>query len=408
MTNFVFKLPDLGEGTVESEIAEWRVNEGEHITMDEPLVDMMTDKATVEITAPVSGKVVSLAGKPGDIIPVGAELIVFETDENFVGKDTLGPAPEISETLKTEEVKSVQQPSVTKASDIIISQKPLTSPSIRRRAREAGVDLTLVPGTGVKNRISHEDLDKFIRSSETNSAFSTGIKLTQINEVPIIGLRRKIAERMTQSKRSIPHFGYVEEVDITELETLRQHLNENREKDQLKLSYLPFFLQALVKVLKIFPQCNALYDEERGTLRQYAGIHAGIATQTDSGLKVPVIKHVESLDIWQCAAEIQRLAQAARNNTAKKDELSGSTITITSLGALGGIAVTPIINYPEVSIIGINKSEERAVVRNGQIVIRRMMNLSSCFDHRFVDGYDAAQMIQSMKKLLEHPATIFI
>ena len=408
MTNFVFKLPDLGEGTVESEIAEWRVNEGEHITMDEPLVDMMTDKATVEITSPVSGKVISLAGKPGDIIPVGAELIVFETNENVAGQDTPGPAPEISETLKTEEVKSVQQPSVAKVSDIAISQKPLTSPSIRRRAREAGVDLTLVPGTGVKNRISHEDLDKFINNSETNSASATGVKLTQINEVPIIGLRRKIAERMTQSKRNIPHFGYVEEVDITELETLRQHLNENREKNQLKLSYLPFFLQALIKVLKMFPQCNALYDEEHGTLRQYAGIHAGIATQTDSGLKVPVIKHVESLDIWQCAAEIQRLAQAARNNTAKKEELSGSTITITSLGALGGIAVTPIINYPEVSIIGINKSQERAVVRNGQIVIRRMMNLSSCFDHRFVDGYDAAQMIQSMKKLLEHPATIFI
>ena len=376
--------------------------------MDEPLVDMMTDKATVEITAPISGKVVSLAGKPGDVIAVGAELIVFETDENAVEQHTPDLQQDQIGSADEAEVKADKAQPATVPDKVAVSQKPLTSPSIRRRAREAGIDLSMVPGTGVKNRISHEDLDRFIQTDDTSARSTAGNRLTQINEVSVIGLRRKIAEKMQQSKRNIPHFGYVEEIDITELEALRQHLNESREKEQLKLSYLPFFLQALVKVLKMFPQCNALYDQQRGVVQQHAGIHAGIATQTDAGLKVPVVKHVESMDIWECAAEIRRVAQAARNNTAKKEELTGSTITITSLGALGGIAVMPIINDPEVSIIGINKSEQRAVVRNEQIVIRRMMNLSSSFDHRFIDGYDAAQMIQALKKLLEHPATIFM
>lgn len=406
MSQFVFKLPDLGEGTVESEIAEWRVQVGDHIGMDEPLVDMMTDKATVEITAPVSGKIVSQAGKPGDVIAVGSELVVFETGSESETKPS--PASTKKETRHDENSPEKESQTAPSAAVTEISKKPLTSPSIRRRAREANIDLTQVPGSGPNNRISHEDLDKFINAGESTAGTPERKQLTAVTEVPVIGLRRKIAEKMSLSKRNIPHFGYVEEIDITELEALRQYLNENRDKDQTKLTYLPFFLQALVKVLKLFPQCNALYDEEHNILRQHAGIHAGIATQTDSGLKVPVVRHVEAMDIWTCATEIQRVSEAARSNTANKEELTGSTITITSLGVLGGITVMPIINYPEVAIIGVNKSEERAVVRNGQIVIRRMMNLSCCFDHRFVDGYDAAQMIQHFKKLLEHPATIFM
>lgn len=409
MSQFVFKLPDLGEGTVESEIAEWRIRVGDHIDMDDPLVDMMTDKATVEITAPVTGKVVSLAGEPGDIIAVGAELVVFETNTESNAKDVpVGVQRDQSSSQDTIKESAPEQRPVTLNNPIPLSQKPLTSPSIRRRAREAGIDLSRVSGSGRNNRITHDDLNNFIATGEASERTPKKQKLTQVTEIPVIGLRRKIAEKMLQSKRNIPHFGYIEEIDITELENLRRHLNENRERDQIKLTYLPFFMQALIKVLKVFPQCNALYDEEKNSIVQHTGIHVGVATQTDAGLKVPVVKHVEALDIWECAAEIQRVANATRNNKANKDELSGSTITITSLGALGGIAVVPIINYPEVAIIGVNKSEERAVVRNGQIVIRRMMNLSSCFDHRFVDGYDAAQMIQYFKKLLEHPATIFM
>jgi len=408
MSQFIFKLPDLGEGSVESEIVAWRVQAGDLIQMDDPLVDMMTDKATVEITAPVSGTVLSLAGRPGDVVAVGAELAAFETGARVKKAESVDPETE----TETETQQAVQTGhdvlAMPGADQTGLSQNPRTSPAIRQRARKAGVDLAQIPGSGPKNRISHADLDKFIATKDKVQKSVATKQNDAVTDIPIIGMRRKIAEKMLQSKRNIPHFAYVEEIDITELESLRQHLNENRAEHQLKLSYLPFVLQALIKVLTIFPQCNARYDDEAGVLRQYKAIHAGIATQTEAGLKVPVVRHVETLEIYECAAAIQNVAAAARANTATKEMLSGSTITITSLGALGGIAVTPIINYPEVAIIGVNKAEERAVVRNGQIVIRRMMNLSPCFDHRFIDGYDAAQMIQHLKRLLEHPASIFM
>ncbi len=412
MSEYIFKLPDLGEGTVESEIAEWRVQAGDYVEMDAPLVDMMTDKATVEITAPVAGRVSSLAGEAGDVIAVGAALVVFETGEYSKKEAVANPEPELTQAEETAEIRNDQQTRPA-AAQVERSQRPLTSPSIRRRAREAGIDLGQIVGSGPKNRISHADLDSFIAAQDGALASVPTEKVTAekndaVTNVPITGVRRKIAEKMAQSKQSIPHFGYVEEIDISALEALRQELNEGREAGQVKLSYLPFFLLALKKVLKTFPQCNARYDEAAGVLRQHAGLHVGIATQTEAGLMVPVVRHVEALDLWGCAAAIQRVAAAARTHTATRQDLSGSTITITSLGALGGVAVMPIINHPEVAIIGVNKAEQRAVVRKGQIVTRRMMNLSSCFDHRVIDGYDAARMIQYLKKLLEHPALIFI
>ena len=370
---------------VESEIVEWRVAVGSHISIDEPLVDVMTDKAVIEITAPVSGKVASLAGKPGDIVAVGAALVIFEVDTE--PDQVVAPAP---------------------AGQAQAQEKVLTSPSVRYRAREHHIDLDRVPASGPNNRITREDLDRYIAGLASTETPQAAPPTNDIIEVPIIGIRRKIAEKMLESKRNIPHFGYVEEIDVTALESLRQHLNHNKEAQQTKLSYLPFFICALTRVLAGFPQCNARYDEESGVLHQYANMHVGIATQTDSGLKVPVVKDANTLDIWACAAEIQRLAEAAKDNTASRNELSGSTITISSLGALGGITVIPIINSPETAIIGVNKMEDRPVVRDNQVVIRKMMNLSCCFDHRFVDGQDAALMIQSLKRFLEQPAAMFV
>ena len=368
---------------VESEIVEWRVDVGSHISIDEPLVDVMTDKAVIEITAPVSGKVASLAGKPGDIVAVGAALVIFEVD--------------------TESDQAVAPKPAGQA-----QEKVLTSPSVRYRAREHHIDLDGVPASGPNNRVTREDLDRYIAGLASTKTPQAAPPTNDIVEVPIIGIRRKIAEKMAESKRNIPHFGYVEAIDVTALESLRQHLNHNKEAQQTKLSYLPFFICALTRVLAGFPQCNARYDEASGVLHQYANIHVGIATQTDSGLKVPVVKDANALNIWACAAEIQRLAEAAKDNTASRGELSGSTITISSLGALGGITVMPIINSPETAIIGVNKMEDRPVVRDNQVVIRKMMNLSCCFDHRFVDGQDAALMIQSLKRLLEQPAALFV
>ena len=394
MGSYVFKLPDLGEGTVESEIVQWRVQPGDFIEVEHPLVDMMTDKATVEITAPVSGKVVKLAGQAGDMIAVGAELVVFETGAEPVTAPA--PAPSAAPTAAA----------TTASAPLLETRKAQASPAVRRRARDAGIDLATVQGSGPAGRVTREDIASMANPSRADSP--KVVKRTGQQEIKLIGLRRKIAEQLSVASDRIPHFTYVEEVDVTELDALRRHLNETHGASRPKLTFLPFFMRAMVRVIAEFPQCNAHFDDDKGIITRFDAVHIGIATQTSQGLMVPVVRHVETMDLWQCAAEMARVTDAARSGKAAREELSGSTITLTSLGALGGIVSTPIINHPEVVIIGINKVQERPVFQNGAIVPRLLMNLSSSFDHRIVDGYDAARLIQAMKTLLEHPAELFI
>ena len=418
MAKYVFNLPDVGEGVVEGEIVKWNVKPGDTVKEDEPLVELMTDKATVAIPSSVNGKVISTTGKPGDMVPVGAELIVFEVS----GDGPSGPEPEpesepepqpepaAPEPKPEPKTEPAPKPAAPTPPPTVASTgaKPLASPAVRRRAREAGVDLSQVTGTGPAGRISHDDLDTFISGGGRLAAVQSGVKMTGVEEVPVIGLRRKIAEKMSISKRNAAHFSYFEEVDVTELESLRQHLNSTRSDNQPKLTYLPFIIQALVKAARKFPQCNAIYDEEKGVVFRHQALHVGISTQTDDGLMVPVIKHAESRDVWDTASELIRVTTAAREKTATVDDLTGSTITITSLGAMGGLGATPIINHPEVSIVSIHAARDRAVARDGEVVVRKMMNLTSSFDHRIVDGYDGALLIQELKSMLEYPATIFM
>jgi 2-oxoisovalerate dehydrogenase E2 component (dihydrolipoyl transacylase) len=402
VSQFTFKMPDLGEGTVDAEIVAWHTKPGDVVSEDQLIVEVMTDKAAVEVPAPVSGRVVSVTGAPGDKIAVGSPLIVFELTDGAAA-----PAPAASTAVPA----IASTPAATAAPEAATAPAPavpvarqgrvMTSPANRRRAREAGIDLTTVAGSGPGGRIMRADLQTAApRQAIAHAADTTEIK--------VIGLRRLIAERMSEAKRNIPHFAYVEEVDVTELESLRVHLNHSRAKDAGSLSYLPLVVMALTRVLEAFPQCNVLYDAARGVLIRHRAVHVGIATQTPDGLKVPVVRNAQALGLWEVAAEIRRLAERARANKATREELVGSTITVTSLGKLGGIASTPIINAPEVAIIGLNKAVERPVVHQGTVAVRRIMNLSSSFDHRFVDGYDAAAMIQALKERLEHPATIFI
>ena len=414
MAKYVFNLPDVGEGVVEGEIVKWNVKPGDTVKEDEPLVELMTDKATVSIPSSVNGKVVSTTGKPGDMVPVGAELIVFEVKGASGSKPKSKPKPEpVAEPVPDPEpepkAESVAAPPVSVSAPVASTgTKPLASPAVRRRAREAGIDLSQVSGTGPAGRISHDDMDTFISGGGRLAAVQSGLKMTGVEEVPVIGLRRKIAEKMATSKRSAAHFSYFEEVDITALESLRQHLNSTRAENQPKLTYLPFIIQGLIRAVRKFPQCNALYDEEKGIVFRHQAVHVGISTQTEDGLMVPVIKHAEARDVWDTANELVRVTTSAREKTATVDELTGSTITITSLGAMGGLGATPIINHPEVSIVSIHAARDRAVVREGEIVVRTMMNLTSSFDHRIIDGYDGALLIQELKSMLEHPATIFM
>jgi len=411
MSEFVFKMPDLGEGTVDAEIVAWHTKPGDAVTEDQLIVEVMTDKAAVEVPAPVSGRVVSINGAPGDKVAVGAPLIVFD-----VGGDTPAPTPKPAAAAAPAAVTAVPAAAARSAAPApqaaAAPAKPgrvMASPANRRRAREAGIDLSTVVGSGPGGRILRDDLAAAGSGGAAAGATAARAALPEeTSEIKVIGLRRLIAERMSEAKRNTPHFAYVEEVDVTELESLRHHLNLSRPADAASLSYLPLVVMALIRVLDSFPQCNVLYDAARGVLVRHRAVHVGIATQTPDGLKVPVVRHAESLGLWQVAAEIRRLAERARSNKATRDELVGSTITVTSLGKLGGIASTPIINAPEVAIIGLNKAIERPVVYEGSIAVRRIMNLSSSFDHRFVDGYDAAAMIQALKELLEHPAMIFI
>jgi len=416
VSEFVFKMPDLGEGTVDAEIVAWHTKPGDVVNEDQLIVEVMTDKAAVEVPAPVSGRVVSISGAPGDKVAVGAPLIVFDLDGSATPAATTAPAataaPTATAALATPQTAAA--PVLVRAAAQAAPARQgrvMASPANRRRAREAGIDLTTVAGSGPGGRILREDLAAAGTAAASRLAPAQPAESqvsAETSEIKVIGLRRLIAERMSEAKRTIPHFSYVEEVDVTELESLRQHLNGSRPADAAGLSYLPLIVMALIRVLESFPQCNVLHDAARGVLVRHRSVHVGIATQTPDGLKVPVVRNAQSLGLWQVAAEIRRLAERARTNKATREELVGSTITVTSLGKLGGIASTPIINAPEVAIIGLNKAIDRPVVHQGAVVVRRMMNLSSSFDHRFVDGYDAAAMIQALKELLEHPAMIFI
>lgn len=444
MSRYVFKLPDLGEGTVEAEIIGWRVKPGDEVSEDDVIVEVMTEKAAVEVPAPVSGKIVATTGQPGDMVAVGSELVVLE-----MAAAAQAPAAANGGTRAGGQSAAAQRPGATggngdarraagPAGDRGLggngarspaepdpNRRVLTSPAIRRRAKEAGIDLRQVAGSGPQGRIGREDFEAFAaaRSQERSPSAPVSPLPTAaaarpaapaprpsggVEEIKVIGLRRVIAQRMSEAKRNIPHFSYVEEVDVTELESLRRHLNTRLEPGAPALTYLPFIALALARVLEDFPQCNAHYDAERGVILRHRAVHLGIATQTPDGLKVPVVRDVQLRSLWDVAAQMRRVTEAARANKATREELAGSTITLTSLGKLGGIVSTPIINAPEVSIIGINRAVERPVVVGGAITVRRMMNLSSSFDHRFVDGHDAAAMIQALKERLEYPATIFV
>lgn len=404
MGQYNFKLPDLGEGIVEAEIAALHVKVGDRVAEDQPLIDMMTDKATVEIPSPVTGKILTISGNPGDMVRVGSDMVTFEVDGT--GNDV---AAEPTEAEPVAEIPTVA-PVITApvVEKLLTNDKPLASPSVRRQALEEDIDLSRVPGSGPAGRISHRDLEDFIAAGGRIAAPQKQ-KRTAIEEIPVIGIRRKIAERMELSKRSIPHYSYVEEVDVTEVEKLRHFLNENRTEDQPKLSILPLIMLATVKGMEKFPECNSHYDPDHSLIRRFSGVHLGIATQTPNGLMVPVVGHAEARDIWDMAAEMQRVTAAGRTGKAARDDLTGSTVTITSLGKIGGIVTTPVINYPEVCIIGVNKIVPRPmVIGDSNIQIRQMMNLSSSFDHRVVDGYVAAELIQYIKGLLEQPATLFM
>jgi 2-oxoisovalerate dehydrogenase E2 component (dihydrolipoyl transacylase) len=430
MTRYVFKMPDLGEGTVEAEIVAWHVKVGDHVAEDQVMAEVMTEKAAVEVPAPVTGRVVSLAGGPGDMVRVGAELVVFDTEsgEGFT-EPVLESAPQPAPQATLAEVQAVAvparqppmpqpspQPPATTVAEGAKASRVMASPASRRRAREAGIDLAQVQGSGPHGRITRQDMDAALSGAApavsgapaTSRPATTPAMRAGTEEIKVIGVRRVIANRMTDAKRNIPHFAYVEEVDVTELESLRQHLNSRVPAGSAPLTYLPFLIAALARVLEQYPQCNAWFDTERNTVIRHRAVHAGVATQTPDGLKVPVVRHAEARTLWDLADEIKRVSEAARSGKATKEELTGSTITVTSLGKLGGIVSTPIINAPEMGIIGVNKAIERPVVLDGAITVRRIMNLSTSFDHRFVDGYDAAAMVQALKDMLEHPATIFI
>ena len=446
----VIKMPDIGEGIAEVELGAWHVEVGQIVKEDGPLADVMTDKAAVEIPSPVAGKVIALGGKVGEVLAVGSELIRLEVEgegnlkpgvgghapavanegrgTNGVSGGTnghngthaaapaneaaAGLAPQASSaahTSRSSPTPAARPPSAVRQPD----ERPLASPAVRQRAWDMGVELRFVHGSGEAGRISHADLDAYAQtrgnaSSPTTQARSGYVERLDETAVPVIGMRRAIARKMQEAKRRIPHFSYVEEIDVTELEDLRTQLNKRWAETRGRLTMLPLLIRAMVIALRDFPQINARFDDEAGVVTRYGAVHVGVATQTDAGLTVPVLRHAEARDVWSMAAEIVRLAEAVRSGKASRDELTGSTITISSLGALGGIVSTPVINHPEVGIVGVNRMVERPMIRQGAVVARKMMNLSSSFDHRVVDGMDAAEFIQAVRVLLEQPALLFV
>ena len=416
----VIKMPDVGEGVAEAELVEWKVKVGDLVREDDILGAVMTDKATVEIPSPVHGEVLWLGAEIGETVAVGSPLIRLRAD----GGDAPGRVEPETKPLPTPESKpsvedakppapittpaSAPPPARTFAAQRPEGEKPLASPAVRLRAKEAGIDLRQVSGSGPAGRISHQDLEAFLARG-AQIAPATGLRPNDaVKDVKLVGLRRKIAERMALANSHIPHITYIEEVDVGALEELRAALNKQKKPAQPKLTLLPFLMRAMVKAIADQPHLNALFDDEAGIVHQHGGVHIGIAAQTAAGLVVPVVRHAEARDLWDCGAELSRLAEAARTGTATREELSGSTITITSLGAMGGVATTPVINYPEVAIIGVNKITMRPVWDGTGFVPRKMMNLSSSFDHRVVDGWDAAVFVQRIKTLLETPAMIFV
>lgn len=407
MSEFIIKMPDVGEGVAEAEIVEWHVKTGDPVREDMVIAAVMTDKATVEIPSPVNGTVTWLAGEVGDRIAVKAPLVRIETagDVGEVQSAGISQTP-IAGTPKAEIAKPAP-PAPTPAP--APAEKPLAAPSVRLFARESGVDLRQVQATGPAGRILREDIEQFLSHGTAPATAKNGFaRKTATEEIKLTGLRRRIAEKMVLSASRIPHITYVEEVDMSALEELRATMNGDRRPDHPKLTVLPFLMRALVKAISEQPDVNATFDDDAGIITRYGAVHIGIATQTPAGLTVPVVRHAEARGIWDCAAEMNRLAEAARSGTATRDELSGSTITISSLGALGGIVSTPIINHPEVAIIGVNKIATRPVWDGAQFVPRKMMNLSSSFDHRIIDGWDAANFVQRIRTLIETPALIFI
>ncbi|MFI3902667.1 dihydrolipoamide acetyltransferase family protein [Ochrobactrum sp. S1502_03] len=424
MAHFAIKLPDVGEGVAEAELVEWHVKVGDIVREDDLLAAVMTDKATVEIPSSRSGKVIAVNGEIGEKIAVGSELVRLEI-EGGSGEEQLeapepDPQPVSVETPVLLQTPVPPKPAAQKKESLSRAfagagpvraegEKPLATPSVRLRARDAGIDLRRVKGSGPAGRITHEDLDAFFQTeSGAAPAVSGYVADTSINEIKVIGLRRKIAERMAEAKRHIPHITIVEEVDVTQLEDLRTGLNNEKKEGRPRLTLLPFVIRSIVKAVKEQPGLNAHFDDESDIIRQFGGVHVGIATQTPNGLIVPVVRHAESLSVFAAASELVRVTEAARNGTAKREELTGSTITITSLGPLGAIATTPIINRPEVAIVGINKIAVRPMWDGTQFVPRKMMNLSCSFDHRVIDGWDAAVFVQKLKSLLETPAMIFV
>jgi 2-oxoisovalerate dehydrogenase E2 component (dihydrolipoyl transacylase) len=434
MGEHIIKLPDVGEGVAEAELVEWHVKVGDLVREDSVLAAVMTDKATVEIPSPVDGEILWLGAEIGDTVAIGSPIVRLKVaGEGNVKPDAAGQTAKAEEPAKPAEAKPEAPPAakpkvsepVAKAAPVAVApkipervsgvlrpegEKPLASPAIRLRAKEAGIDLRQVSGTGPAGRISHEDIEAFLARGPQVAKASGLARNDSVEDIKVIGLRRKIAEKMSLAKSRIPHITYVEEIDVTALEELRAALNKEKRKgvERPKLTLLPFLMRAMVKAIADQPNINALFDDEAGIVHQHGGVHIGIAAQTPSGLVVPVVKHAEARDLWDCAAELNRLAEAAKSGTASRDELSGSTITITSLGAMGGVATTPVINHPEVAIVGVNKMMVRPVWDGTQFIPRKMMNLSSSFDHRVVDGWDAAVFIQRIKALLETPALIFV
>ncbi len=442
MGSHIVRTPDIGEGIAEVELVAWHVKVGDMVQEDQVLADVMTDKATVEIPSPVVGKVVALGAEVGKLISVGAELIRIEVEGTGNVKGAVAPSslrvegadvgegqavsattqapmreprpeskPE-SITLKAEPQKRESKPAAPQPPTRPAGDKPLASPAVRHRAWELGIELRFVHGSGPAGRIVHEDLDVYLasRGQPASSARGSAMYAERHDEeqIAVIGLRRKIAQKMQEAKRRIPHFSYVEEIDVTELEDLRAKLNAKYASSRGKLTMLPLLARALVLAVRDFPQMNARFDDDAGVVTRYGGVHLGIAAQTEAGLMVPVLRHAESHDLWSTSVEIARLAEGARTGKAARDELSGSTITISSLGALGGIVTTPVINYPEVAIIGVNRVVERPMMRGGLVVARKMMNLSSSFDHRVVDGLHAAEFIQAIRATLEAPAMLLV
>lgn len=436
MGTYTIKMPDIGEGIAEVELVTWRVQPGDEVTEDQILADVMTDKATVEIPSPVKGKVMVLGGEPGQQIAVGAPLMHLEVEgegnvrsakaAQQAGAAAVAPeglsqatpapstasAPAAARAVVSAAVAPVAAPPrATPAPMRPPGDKPIASPAVRRRAWDLGIELKFVHGSGPAGRITHEDLDVYLASRGQPASAGGEARYVQKHgeqAVPVIGLRRQIAQKMQEAKRRIPHFSYVEEIDVTELEKLRAQLNERYAGQRGKLTLLPLIARAVVLALEQFPQMNARFDDDAGVVTRFEAVHLGIATQTPNGLMVPVLRHAEAHDPWSCAREIVRLAEAARTGKAAREELTGSTITITSLGPLGGIVTTPVINHPEVAIVGVNRIVERPVFRGGAVVGRLLMNLSSSFDHRVVDGMEAAEFVQAVRGLLETPALLFV